>query len=610
MIGSPYQPGAQAPARERSERNPRAFRRLRRRPELALRAGIAWLFVAPAFAQEYARPVGDPHRSRSVALATHGMAASSHPLVTLTALDVLRSGGTAADAAIAANAVNGVVEPMSCGIGGDLFVLYWDHETRTPHGLNASGRSPRALNRGVFAERGLTEIPLAGPLPWSVPGCVDGWAMLHAKFGRSEWGDLIEPAATLAGEGFPVTEVIAGYWKGGEAGLKEFPTSAAALLTADGRAPRAGEVWRNPALAASLRTVAEEGPDGFYRGPIAAEIVRFGETSGGFLSAADFAGHRGEWVEPASTTYRGKRVYELPPNGQGIAALQMLNLLEPHDLRSMGRGAGWWHLFAEAKKLAFADRARFYADPAFADVPVAGLISKEYAARRQSLIDRRRAAKNVPHGDPKLGRADTIYLTVVDAERNCCSLIQSNYYGFGSKVVPGDVGFALQNRGALFSLDAEHPNTLEPGKRPFHTIIPALVTEPDPSLEGRGGEERPWLSFGVMGGDMQPQGHVQILVNLLDFGLNLQAAGDAARIEHRGSQTPTGAPMDPPGGTLVAEPTVPEEVVRDLRSRGHRVVRGRNGGGYQAILIDWAAGENGVLHGATEPRKDGVALGY
>ena len=428
--------------------------------------------------------------------------------------------------------------------------------------------------------------------------------MLHEKFGARPWNELIEPAADLAGDGFPVTEVIAGYWRGSAAALREFPASAETLLTADGDAPAEGEVWRNPRLAATLRTIAEKGADGFYRGPIAEEIVAFSRSNGGYFSTEDFAEHRGEWVEPASATYRGKTVYELPPNGQGIAALQMLNLLEPHDLQSIGRGAGWWHLFAEAKKLAFADRARFYADPAMADVPVAGLISKEYAAARQDLIDPHAAATDVPHGDPKLGKADTIYLTVVDSDRNCCSLIQSNYYGFGSKVVPGDVGFAVQNRGNLFSLDPDHPNALEPGKRPFHTIIPAFVSEPD----GEGGE-RPWLSFGVMGGDMQPQGHVQILVNLLDFGLNLQAAGDAARIEHMGSQTPTGEPMDPPGGYLVAEPTVPAEVVRDLRSRGHRVVRGRNGGGYQAILIDWSEGEYGVLRGATEPRKDGGGVG-
>ena len=579
--------------------------RYARLPELALRAHLLLFLAAPAFGQEYARPYGDPHQSASVALATGGMAASSHPLVTLAALDALRAGGTAADAAIAANAVNTVVEPMSCGVGGDLFVLYWDHETRTLHGLNGSGRSPKALSRAVFEEKGLDEIPLTGPLPWSVPGCVDGWAMLHERFGARPWNEAIIPAAVLAERGFPVTETIAGYWRGSEAALKAFPTSADTLLTADGDAPREGEVWRNPRLAATLRTIAEDGADGFYRGPIAGEIVAFSENNGGYFSPEDFAEHRGEWVEPASTTYRGKRVYELPPNGQGIAALQMLNLLEPHDLKRMGRGAGWWHLFAESKKLAFADRARFYADPDFADVPVAGLISKAYADERQSRIDPHAAAADVPHGDPKLGRADTIYLTVVDENRNCCSLIQSNYYGFGSKVVPGDVGFAIQNRGNLFNLDPDHPNSLEPGKRPFHTIIPAFVSE-----TGDDGEERPWLSFGVMGGDMQPQGHVQVLVNLLDFGLNLQAAGDAARVEHRGSQTPTGQPMNPPGGYLVAEPTVPAEVVRDLQSRGHRVTRGRNGGGYQAVLVDWSEGENGVLKGATEPRKDGLALGY
>ncbi|MEM9701932.1 MAG: gamma-glutamyltransferase [Planctomycetota bacterium] len=566
---------------------------------------LSLLLAAPAVGQEYVRPVGEAHQSGSVALATGGMAASSHPLVTLAALDVLRAGGNAADAAIAANAVNGVVEPMSCGIGGDLFVLYWDQETKTLHGLNGSGRSPQRLTRQVFADRRLKEIPLTGPLPWSVPGCVDGWAMLHEKFGSSEWADLIVPAADLAEDGFPVTEVIAGYWRASAPALRRFPTSAGTLLNPGGSAPTEGEIWRNPRLAASLRVIAEQGAEGFYRGPIAAEIVRFSAANGGYFTAEDFADHRGEWVEPVSTTYRGKTVYELPPNGQGIAALQMLNLLEPHDLKTMGRGAGWWHLFAEAKKLAFADRARFYADPAMADVPIAELVSKEYAAERQSRIDLSAAATDVPAGDPKLGKADTIYLTVIDKDRNCCSLIQSNYYGFGSKVVPGSVGFALQNRGNLFHLDPDHPNTLEPGKRPFHTIIPAMVTEPD----GQGGE-RPWLCFGVMGGDMQPQGHVQILVNLLDFGMNLQAAGDAARIEHRGSQTPTGTPMQPGGGTLVVEPTISDEIVRDLRRRGHRIARGRNGGGYQAILIDWGEGENGVLHGATEPRKDGIALGY
>ena len=557
------------------------------------------LLAAPA--DGYFRSGDVPNQSRSVAVSTHGMVAAGEPLTALAALDVLRAGGTAADAAIAANAVNGVTEPMSCGIGGDLFVLYWDAKTRTLHGLNASGRAPAGMTREVFAERGLEEIPLSGPLPWTVPGCVDGWAELHAKFGRRPWGEVLEPAIRAADEGFAVTEVIAGYWAGARTSLAEHPSSAATYLPG-GRAPRHGEVFRNPRLADTLRTIAGGGRDAFYRGPIADALVEFSEENGGFFAAEDFADHASEWVEPASVDYRGYRVWELPPNGQGIAALQMLNLLEPYDLKSMGRGAGWWHLFAEAKKLAFADRARFYADPAFADVPVAGLISDEYADRRGRLIDPHRAATDVPAGDPKLGRADTIYLSVVDAERNCCSLIQSNYYGFGSKVAAGELGFALQNRGNLFHLDPDHPNTLEPGKRPFHTIIPAMVTRDAAPWDGS-----PWLCFGVMGGDMQPQGHVQVLVNLIDFGLNLQAAGDAARIEHRGSQTPTGTPMDPPGGYLVAEPGIPAEVVRDLKRRGHRVVRGRNGGGYQAVLID---AENGTLRGATEPRKDGVALGY
>ena len=538
-----------------------------------------------------------PNQSRSVTLAKNGIVATSHPLAAQAGLDVLKSGGNAADAAVAAAATIAVVEPMSCGIGGDLFAIYWDAKSQKLYGLNASGRSPHALTRQVFAEKGLEQIPEEGPLSWSVPGCVSGWESLRSRFGTRPLGELLQPAILAAEEGCPVPEVIAGYWKGSEKALKEWPDSAAAFLIDGERAPREGEVMRLPRMAASLRLVAEGGRDAFYKGPIAQKIVAFSEQHGGYFSLADFAEHTDDWIEPVGTNYRGYDVWELPPNGQGIAALEMLNVLEQWDLISLGHNsADHIHLFVEAKKLAFADRARFYADPAFGQLPVAELISKEYARRQAARIDMHKAAADVPAGDPKLAHGDTIYLTVVDKDRNCCSLIQSNYFGFGSKVVPGDIGFVIQNRGALFALDETHLNRLEPHKRPFHTIIPAFVTK----------DGKPWLCFGVMGGDFQPQGHVQILVNLIDFGLNVQAAGDAARVAHTGSATPTALPAEGVG-TVSVEAGVSDAVIAQLVARGHKVTRARGYGGYQGILIDW---DRGVLHGATESRKDGAAVGY
>ncbi len=545
----------------------------------------------------YARPTGPLRQSRSVVLAKHGMVATSHPLAAQAGLAVLQQGGNAADAAIATCAVLGVVEPMSCGLGGDLFVIYWDNKTQQLYGINGSGRSPFALSRDVFAKRGLDRIPIEGPLAWSVPGCLDGLDMLRGRFGTRSWADLLAAAIATADDGFAVSELIAESWRSTEESLSRWKDSARTFLP-DGRAPRFGEVFRNPYLAATLREIAASGADAFYRGSIAERIVAFSEANGGYFSLRDFAEHRGEWVEPVSTNYRGYDVWELPPNGQGIAALQMLNLLEPYDLKALGpHHPEYLHLLIEAKKLAFADRARFYADPQMAKVPLAELISKEYAERRRVLINRERAATDVMPGDPQLRHGDTVYVTVVDKDRNCCSLIQSNYYGFGSKIVPGDVGFALQNRGTLFALDGDHPNRLEPHKRPFHTIIPAMVTQ----------NGQPWLCFGVMGGDMQPQGHVQLLVNLIDFGMNVQTAGDAARVRHDGSATPTGRPAAGVG-TLNVEPDMPDEVVKALRSKGHQVNLSRGGyGGYQAIRIDQATG---TLRGASEPRKDGAAVGY
>ncbi len=535
---------------------------------------------------------------RSVVLATHGMVATSHPLAAQIGLDVLQAGGNAVDAAIAVNAALGLMEPMSCGIGGDLFALVWDAKTGRLHGLNASGRAPGKASREWFAQKGYTEIPVVGPLSWSVPGCVDGWAELHQRFGKASWARLLEPSIRYATEGFPVTEVIAGYWLRSEASLRQTPDAARTFLPG-GRAPRVGEVFKNPFLAQSYRLIADKGRDAFYKGPIAQEIVSFSDQVGGLFSLKDFSEHTSTWVEPVKTTYRGLDVWQIPPPGQGIAVLQMLNILEGHDLKKLGpQSPEFWHLLVEAKKLVFADRARYYTDPAFASVPTAELISREYAEKRRQLIRPDQALKQIEAGDPKLGHSDTVYLCVVDKDRNCVSLIQSNYMGFGSGLVPGKAGFALQNRGTLLALDEKHANRLEPGKRPFHTIIPAMVT--------RGG--KPWFVYGVMGGDMQPQGQVQVLVNLIDLGMNVQQAGEAPRIEHVGSATPTGKPGDPDGGTLQVERGIPEAVLAGLKQRGHHIIQVQtNGGGYQGILID---PETGVLHGGSEARKDGCAVGY
>ena len=425
----------------------------------------------------YDRPSGNPHQSRSTVIATGGMVATSHPLAADVGLDILKSGGNAVDAAIATNAMLGLVEPMNCGIGGDLFVIYWDAETATLHGLNASGKSPYGINRKVFADQGIDQIPTEGPLSWSVPGCVDGWFALHDKFGKKSFQEILAPSIKYGRNGFPVTEIIAGYWKGGEKSLAKYPDSAATYLI-DGRAPAEGDLFRNPNLARSYELIANGGRDEFYLRSIAQRIVKFSKANDGYLSLKDFADNQSTWVKPVSTSYRGYDVWELPPNGQGIAALEMLNVLEGYDVGSMGaHSPEYLHLLIEAKKLAFADRAKFYSDPEFNDLPVDELISKSYAKKQRSRIDRNSAASDVDAGDPKLQHGDTVYLTVVDKDRNCCSLIQSNYYGFGSKVTPGDVGFVMQNRGALFALDEKHFNRLEPHKRPFHTIIPAMATK-------------------------------------------------------------------------------------------------------------------------------------
>ncbi|HEY1188849.1 MAG TPA: gamma-glutamyltransferase [Gemmata sp.] len=562
-------------------------------------AAVLAFALAPLLCAE--RPVTPAGTAtRSVTVATNGMVATSHPLAAQIGLDVLKQGGNAVDAAIATSAAMGLMEPTSCGIGGDLYALVYDAKKRRLFGLNASGRAPGKATLAYFAEKKLKDIPTSGPLSWSVPGCVDGWDQLRARFGTKSFKELLAPSIEYAEQGVPVPEVIAGHWqsvnKMRDPGMRETFLVRAGDVA---RAPRAGEVFKNPHLARSYKQIAAGGRDAYYKGEIAEKLVEFSDQVGGLFALKDFADHTSEWVDPVKTTYRGYSVWELPPPGQGIAALQMLNLLEPHDLKKMGPDSpDYWHLLVEAKKIAFADRAKFYADPVFAKVPVADLISKEYAAKRAKLFDPKKALTDIPPGDPKLGAAETIYLTVVDKDRNCVSLIQSNYGGFGSGLSAPGTGFGIQNRGCLFALDESHANKLEPGKRPFHTIIPAMVTK----------DGKPWLTFGVMGGDMQPQGHAQVLVNLIDFGMSVQAAGDAPRVEHVGSATPTGAPARATGGTVKAEPGIPDAVARDLQHRGHVVERVKvNGGGYQGILID---PQTGVLHGGSESRKDGAAVGY
>ena len=541
------------------------------------------------------RTTGRAFATRSEVIAQHGMAATSQPLATQIALDILKAGGSAVDAAIAANAALGLMEPTGNGIGGDLFAIVWDPKTRKLHGLNGSGRSPQALTLEHFQKLGLKHIPPHGPLPVSVPGCVDGWFALHGKFGKVPMKKVLEPAIRYARDGHPVSEVIAHHWNLSVPVLAKFP-GFAEQLTINGRAPRKGEVWKNPGLANTLEKIAKGGRDAFYKGDIARTIAAYIKRQDGFLSYEDLAAHKSEWVEPVSANYRGYDVWELPPNSQGIAALQMLNILEGYDLKAAGFGsAEHLHLFIEAKKLAFEDRAKFYADPAFSQIPLKGLVSKSYAAERRKLLDAQKSTKRLDAGNPALFQGDTIYLTTADQDGMMVSLIQSNYRGMGSGMTPPGLGFVLQDRGEMFSLTPGEANAYAPGKRPFQTIIPAFITK----------DGEPWLSFGVMGGDMQPQGHAQIVLNLIDFGMNLQEAGDAPRIYHTGSSEPTGEIMED-GGQVYLESGFPLETERALLERGHKVGRTSGPyGGYQAIKR-----ENGVYYGASESRKDGQAAGY
>lgn len=547
------------------------------------------------------RVFGLPLATRSPALAKNGMAATSQPLATDAALDILKAGGNAIDAAIAANACLGLMEPTGCGIGGDLFAIVWDAEESKLHGYNGSGRSPGGLTleklKEELSDRGLDEIPAHGTLPISVPGCVDGWISLHEKFGKLPLEKVLEPAIRHAREGFPVSQVIAYYWQASVRKLEPQP-GFMETFTRDGRAPVEGELWKNPDLAQSYERIAKEGRAGFYKGEVAERMARFVQEHGGYLTVEDLASHRGEWVEPVSTNYRGVDVWQLPPNGQGLAVLQILNIMEGYPVRDWGFGSTeLLHHFIEAKKQVFEDRARDYVDPDFHKVPIRDLISRERAALQRSAISSEKAARSIDTGRAQTRDGDTVYLSVADSDGNMISLIQSNYRGIGSGVCPPGLGFGLQDRGELFSLDKEHANVYEPGKRPFHTIIPGFAFR----------DGKPWLSFGVMGGATQPQAQAWVLLNMIDFDMNLQEAGDAPRVVHVGSSQPTGFVMKD-GGEVAIESGVSADVIAELEKRGHVISKKRGlFGGYQAVMRDL---KHGTWVGASESRKDGHAAGY
>ena len=550
-----------------------------------------------SFAQD--RMSGKSFATRSVVMAQHGMAATSHPLATQAALDILKKGGTAVDAAIAANAVLGVTDMEMNGMGGDLFAIVYDAKTKKLYGLNASGRSPYSLTLNALKKNGATEIPINGPLAVSVPGCVDGWYQLHDKYGKLPMTEILSSAINYARNGFPVADELADVFPVLKARFPNAP-NVKEIFMPGGDVPKRGDLFKNPQLANSLEKVAKGGRDAFYKGDIAKMIDAFMKKNGGYLSYKDLADHTSNWIEPVSTTYRGYRVWELPPNGQGIAVLQMLNILEHFDFSKTSFGsAEHLHLFTEAKRLAYEDRAKYYADPDFSKIPVEQLISKKYGDARAKLINMNTAIANVSAGDEKaLQRGETVYLTVADGDGNMVSLIQSNFAAFGSGMVPDGLGFFLQNRGYLFSLKEGQNNTYAPHKRPFHTIIPAFVTKDD----------QPYMSFGVMGGGFQPEGQVEILMNMIDFGMNIQEAGDAPRIDHGGSSEPTGTIADG-AGTIYLESGFPFETIRALMDMGYKVAAGVPGnfGGYQCI--QWDAKQK-IYHGASDPRKDGMAAGY
>ena len=540
------------------------------------------------------RVTGRNHASRSEVIAQNGMVCTSQPLATQIGIDILKKGGNAIDAAIAANAALGLMEPTGSGIGGDLFAIVWDAKTKQLYGLNGSGRSPQSLSLSQLKAKELEKIPSYGPLPVSVPGCVDAWFELHSRFGSLKMHEIFEPAIHYAENGFPLSELIAYYWSRSVSFLQKYP-NVLDTYTNNGSAPAKGEIFKNQYLANTYRSLVKNGRDYFYKGELAETITNFIHEQGGYLSMQDMTDHYSQWVEPVSVRYRGYDIWELPPNGQGITALQMLNIIKGYHFNKNEFGSErHLHLVTEAKKLAFEDRAKYYTDMDKQNVPVDELLSENYAAKRRDLINEEKAGF---YKAGKISQGETIYLTVADKWGNMISLIQSNYRGMGSGMVPPKLGFMLQNRGELFSLNPKDANVYEPGKRPFHTIIPAFISK----------DTQPLMSFGVMGGDFQPQGHVQIIMNILDFGMNIQEAGDAPRFSHSGSSSPTG---DKARGTgqLNIETGFDNETILQLTKKGHKVSFSPGGyGGYQAI---WYDSKNKVYIGASESRKDGQAAGY
>lgn len=562
------------------------------------------LFTTDLLYAQIDRESGESFATRSEVIAPRGMVATSQPLATQVGLDVLRRGGNAIDAAIAANAAMGLMEPTGNGIGGDLFALIWHEESGQVYALNASGRSPLNLSYDelmeILDEQGDDAIPAYDLLSVSVPGAVDGWFEMHDRFGTMPMDQILDEPIYYAEEGFPVSEAIAGAWQRSAGFLSNQPGAFEETFTIDGRGPEKGEIFRNPDLGNTFRLLAEQGVDAFYRGEIAEKIDEWMRENDGYLTFEDFDNHTSEWIDPISVNYRGYDIYQIGGNNQGTAVLQMLNILEGYDLSEKGFASEeTMHLMIEAKKLAYEDRAKHYADPDFYDIPMDRLLSKEYAAERRELIGER-AMQDVSTGVDVMEDGDTIYLTTADADGNMVSLIQSNFRGMGTGFVVPGTGFSFQNRGELFSLDPDHPNVYEPGKRPFHTIIPGFAMK----------DGKPWFSFGNMGGAYQPVGHLSILTNVIDFGMNIQEAGDALRWMHNGSTEPVDELDETAGGrgTVHVESAIGYDVVRALRSRGHTVRIGESFfGRYQGILRDH---DHNVWIGASESRVDGQAAGF
>ena len=556
------------------------------RPVPLAATAIAWV-SAVAAAQE-PRPTTMAHRS--TVYAPHAMIATSQPLATAAGLAVLQHGGNAIDAAVTAAAVLNVTEPMMTGIGGDMFAIVWSAKDHKLYGLNSSGRAGRLMTRKALLDRGHRTMPGESVEDVTVPGALAGWDALLQRFGTITLAQALAPAIGFAEDGFPVTPIIARDWASEAARLAKDDGAKATFLVNGTRAPREGEWFANPDLARTLRSIAAQGPAVLYGGELGERIVARLAQLGGYVTLDDLRDHRPEWVEPISVPFKGYRLWELPPNGQGIAALEMLRMLEPYDLRALGHNsARYLHLLIETKKLAFADVARYVGEPAAMQVPAAALLDERFVAARRALIDPRHAADR-PEPGAALTASETIYLTVADSAGNMVSFINSLFDGFGSGVVVPGTGFALQDRGAGFTLEQGLPNTGAPGKRPFHTIIPAFVTKPDAQ-----GVEQPWMSFGVMGGSMQPQGHVQVLLNLLVFGMDLQAAVDAPRFRHLA------------GRRVALEAPIDDGVRRALTALGHVIADERSVafGGAQAI-IRLPRG----YAGGSDPRKDGMAAGY